>query len=150
MTELRALSIARPWSSLIMYGPKRVENRTWFTYYRGLLAIHASQRWDTRAADLANLAGLPPAPRRHPTGYLGTVHLMDVHHARVCSAIDGGLCSPWAEPGCWHWVLALPHALIDPIGAPGRLGLFTPPADIQAICVRLTNTPSSFPSGGGT
>ena len=40
---MKALSIRQPWAWLITAGYKPVENRTWETFYRGPVAIHASQ-----------------------------------------------------------------------------------------------------------
>lgn len=40
---MKALSIRQPWAWLITMGYKPVENRTWETFYRGPVAIHASQ-----------------------------------------------------------------------------------------------------------
>lgn len=41
MTDLRALTVRRPWCGLIAHHGKDVENRTWSTSYRGRLFIHA-------------------------------------------------------------------------------------------------------------
>lgn len=38
---MRVLTIHQPYASLIANGEKWTENRTWFTEYRGPLAIHA-------------------------------------------------------------------------------------------------------------
>ncbi len=38
---IRALTISQPFASLIADGLKFVENRTWYTSFRGELAIHA-------------------------------------------------------------------------------------------------------------
>ena len=37
------LSVCQPYAHLIVHGPKRIENRTWSTRYRGWLGIHASK-----------------------------------------------------------------------------------------------------------
>lgn len=42
MTQHTIISIRQPWAWLIVHGPKRVENRTWRTNYRGPILIHAS------------------------------------------------------------------------------------------------------------
>lgn len=42
---MKALSIKQPWASLIAHGIKDIENRTWFTHYRGRIYIHASAKW---------------------------------------------------------------------------------------------------------
>lgn len=45
---MKALSLWQPWASLIAVGAKRLETRSWFTAYRGPLAIHAAARWTLR------------------------------------------------------------------------------------------------------
>lgn len=43
MTIFKGLTVSQPWASRIANGEKPVENRGWFTGYRGPLAIHAGQ-----------------------------------------------------------------------------------------------------------
>ena len=43
---MKALSVRQPWAWAIAAAGKDVENRTWRTDYRGLIAIHASARPD--------------------------------------------------------------------------------------------------------
>ena len=38
---MKAISIQQPWAWAIIHAGMDVENRTWNTHYRGLLAIHA-------------------------------------------------------------------------------------------------------------
>ncbi len=40
---MKAITILQPYAHLIASGEKRVENRSWPTKYRGLIAIHAGQ-----------------------------------------------------------------------------------------------------------
>ena len=64
MGEIKALTIKQPWASAIAFGDKRVENRSWPTAYRGLLAIHAGASIDWDAAEKAwPAAGLDPVRR---------------------------------------------------------------------------------------
>jgi len=107
------LSIRQPWASLVLAG-KDVENRSWSTQHRGALIVHAS----LRAAGGANVAGLGvdlDDAARYPRGALvGVVDLVDcVRDAK----------SPWAERGSWHWLLANPRRLREPIPYRGALGL---------------------------
>jgi hypothetical protein len=127
-SSLRALSVARPWAGLIIAGHKPIENRTWSTRYRGLLVIHASKRWDRAGIEFAENTGMSTSPGDHPTGYLGHVHLVDMHRAADC-----GGCSPWALPGCWHWQISNPEPFHSPEQGPGRLGLFLPPTDVLRL-----------------
>src|SRR5882672_2409603 len=54
---MRALSLYQPWASLIVYGHKRIETRSWPTRYRGTLLIHASKT----QVEMAQLDGWRPA-----------------------------------------------------------------------------------------
>lgn len=42
--KLKCLSLWEPWATLVVKGHKRYETRSWYTYHRGPLAIHASTR----------------------------------------------------------------------------------------------------------
>lgn len=134
---MRALTVRQPWAWAIVHGGKDVENRSQAWSYRGPLAIHAG---------LAPLEKHNMASRRHrelhgsetPTelvfgAFIGVVDLID---ADACLS---GTCSPWAIPGCVHLQLANSRPLARPIPCRGRLGLWTPPADVveelQAVYV---------------
>ncbi len=43
---MKVISIKQPWASLIVYGYKEYEFRTWKTKYRGDILIHASKNID--------------------------------------------------------------------------------------------------------
>jgi hypothetical protein len=130
----RALTVRQPWATAITHEGKDVENRTWSTNIRGRLLIHA-------AASPDRAAGTHPAPTSHqhhnpdgqpPRGViLGTVHLVSVHHAQDCQR-GSALCSAWAMPGLFHWVLATPRPLQKPVPARGALGFWTPPPTVLA------------------
>jgi hypothetical protein len=48
--EMKGLSLQQPWASLISIDAKRIETRSWNTYYRGPIAIHASKTFrETRS-----------------------------------------------------------------------------------------------------
>lgn len=53
---MKACSIKQPWASLIAYGIKDIENRTWKTNFRGRIYIHASGRWVQRPSDMNTFA----------------------------------------------------------------------------------------------
>ena len=66
---MKALSIQQPWAWMILYGTKRVENRTWATSFRGPFLIHAGLKADREAtADLA--AEIRSVPERFSVGCL--------------------------------------------------------------------------------
>jgi hypothetical protein len=68
----RAISLRQPWASLIVYGLKTVEIRTWQTDYRGPLLIHASKTVDEDAMLRFKIQDPPKGC------LIGTVELIDV------------------------------------------------------------------------
>lgn len=54
---MKAISIYQPWATLIAIGAKKYETRSWMAYHRGMIAIHASARWNR---DLARLCRVQP------------------------------------------------------------------------------------------
>lgn len=43
---MRIITLTQPWASAVAWGLKRIETRSWWTSYRGPLAIHAAQSLD--------------------------------------------------------------------------------------------------------
>jgi hypothetical protein len=125
----KVLSIKNPWAYFIIYGfeemagqkIKDVENRTWYTDYRGPLLIHCSKKVD---------AGIPCDELPHGVNWqdyneciIGQVNLVEcVKNSK----------SPWAENGLWHWVLKDPTPC-KPIPVKGSLGLWEYTGEIMEI-----------------
>lgn len=136
MSELRALSVTRPWTTLILHHGKDIENRTWPTHYRGPLLIAGALSWQGSAigwAEELGITGLAWERGAHPTGIVGVVDLVDVCRGRMhCSC-----SSVWAAFGQRHWQLANPRPLATPVPHPGRLGLWEPsPEAIAAVAAQ--------------
>jgi hypothetical protein len=141
---MRALSVQQPWASAIVYGGKTRENRSWATGYRGPVWIHASQTVDWAAPRHAwNAAGLlaPPQDGRRfdkstwtSSLYLGCIHgrvnLTGIHPtAWECKTDDA--CREWGIPGQFHWRLADPRPLADPVPCKGALQLWRVPEAVE-------------------
>lgn len=119
----KAVSVRQPWAWAISRAGKDVENRAWSTMYRGELYIHAGKTVERFAVgQVVWLAGCALPEEFATDGLVGKVRLVDVHHADECFTT----CSPWAEPGCWHWVLVDRQRLPALVPCRGRLGLFRP------------------------
>lgn len=147
MGELRALTVRPPWAQAIAFGGKAVENRTWPTAYRSLVAIHAGRSIDWAASPAAwRAAGVGEYRRgmdRHPWRPLGSgtiiavATLADCHDSVECmlpaaSATRGATgCSPWAARGQWHWELADIQPLAEHVQCKGALGLWRLPEDAE-------------------
>lgn len=142
---MRALTIRQPWAWAIARGGKDVENRTWRTTYRGLIAIHAGARWeeagatDRRVMAAAvrdrddngcydpplrgefefpggNLSRLLPDPERFPLSAI--IAVADLHDIVRDSTSD------WAIPGQWHWLLRDVRPLAEPVPCIGARGVW--------------------------
>ncbi|MFJ2407047.1 hypothetical protein ACIOUE_37770 [Streptomyces xanthochromogenes] len=117
---VRALTIYQPWADAIVHLRKDVENRSWVTPYTGLLLIHSAQRADQTA--------LKEAPKDLP-GIRGAV--IAVARLTGCHLCDA-TCSPWAQPGSWHWTFTDVTALASPLSCPGARKLWIPSTTLRA------------------
>jgi hypothetical protein len=124
----RVLTVRQPWAWAIIHGPKRVENRSRRTKYRGPLLIHAAAKFERTLRHPDALAAferehnmkLPPVEELVLGAILGVVNVDD------CIAFDKEehAGDPWAL-GPWLWQLADPRSLAEPIPASGQLNLWT-------------------------
>lgn len=133
---MKVLTIREPWCSAIVFGPKRIENRTWEAPQRlwgQTIALHASKgfvRADRENALSLSDEGLfthddAPGTRGH---IIGTATLVGCYtqldlllpHLLPC---DEQQISDWYT-GPIGWLLADILALERPIPATGRLGLW--------------------------
>ena len=128
---MKALSIRQPWADLILSGLKDVENRTWKTSYRGILAIHASKTFDIKGyrVVMSNARALQldfgichdyilkkEKDQFTKGAIIGTVNLVDIVE-------DYQIKSKWAIDGMFHWVLEDP-VLVNRFYCKGQLGIF--------------------------
>lgn len=117
---MKCLSVQQPWAWAIINGPKRIENRTWFTWHRGRLLIHAGKS-KVRIGDYG--PGEPPQSQLVFGAILGVAQLDDcVHIERVRG-------EPFAE-GPWCWLLSDVRAFERPVPYSGSQGLFEVPYDM--------------------
>ena len=136
---MQVLSVRQPWAWAIARGYKEVENRTWDTTYRGVLAIHASLRMDQDSLKNPMLkdVGWDPADPMAATG--GIIALVNLDG--ICTtAKSGGKCDcgRWAEAGSCHWQLSNARPLPEPILTLGQPGLWVPaPAVVAGLAKML-------------
>lgn len=127
---MKLLSIQQPWAEAIVRGYKPVENRPWFTAFRGPLLIHAGIKWDVKGdAFIRSHLGmneetallLKSAGERRG-GIIGRSMLTDcvIRHD-----------SPWFA-GKYGFVLEYPEAFEDIIKCRGHLSLFNVTPDVRA------------------
>lgn len=132
----KVLTLKQPWASLVAWGFKKIENRTWETNYRGPLAIHAGsgndgQLWDALVDDpfhlwhleeLAVKMGLPWEDLGRLRSALPRGKVVAVANLTDCVTDHP---SEWFD-GPFGFVLSNILRLEDPIPATGNLGLRSP------------------------
>lgn len=149
---MKALTVRQPWAWAIVHGGKGVENRTRNIAggYRGPLAIHAGLREDEAAYHddlikeaLGQYDDSWLLQEQLVTGaFVGVVDLIGAHVAQPQRIEQTGPMSFFGSPPCcysaWaeqstgivHLVLANRRPLERPISCAGKLGLWTPPAEV--------------------
>jgi hypothetical protein len=129
---MRGLTLHEPYASAIVYGPKRIENRTWGnSRLQGeVLAIHAAKRrWNPTEGELEAIRNLwpeVPVPERMQSGcIIGTARIKEVCRKTNARVRD----DPWCTgPVCW--VLHMVSSLQVPIYCQGNKGLWELDKDI--------------------
>lgn len=166
MTRIPALTLWRPWAACFTDLPepvaKRVENRTWRTYHRGPVYLHAGGRFDTGAFTVARTAVsilgadgihvgrvrvcldlgalLSHKPADHPTGIVAIANLVDICQASLYTTHLECACGPWAFPRQRHWQFANVRPLPQPIPCPGSQQLWYPSREVAAwVADQITN-----------
>lgn len=125
---MKALTICNPFAHLIAIGGKPVENRTWYTKYRGRLAIHAGM----------SRAWLTPGDEDHWADmvYGGIVAVAMLSECiRIDRLLQYAKRDPWwrevAEHehtvGPWCWLLRSVCRLPKPVMIRGQGGLWDVP-----------------------
>jgi hypothetical protein len=140
--QFTCLTIHQPWASLVVQGAKRVENRRWPTWHRGLLLIHAgrSREWfpDDDDCDAITDAGIVvPSADSVPYGaIIGAVSVVDC--VRLNAVADDEQTCPLAwlhndvlASGPFCWVLNNPVLFAQPIPCPGQTKLWYAPEHLS-------------------
>lgn len=138
---VKALTLWRPWPTVILLGPKRVENRPlrWTLPDGGLLlAIHSGRTWDDEGEraireEWPEFEKVPRSPR-HPTLGVGLVGAVWCREVRAVDDMPGdaaGPLDPWAF-GPFCYLLEDPVAFPSRIEVRGRQGLWSLGAELEA------------------
>lgn len=128
---MKAITLTQPWATLVALGAKTIETRSWYTAYRGPLAIHAAKSIPTWVDEWAKDV-LPILSRLNvlpiwdlPRGcVLATCTLVDVvPTTKVQPDITEELFGDYTA-GRFAWLLADVRQLLVPVPARGSLGLW--------------------------
>ena len=126
-----ALSIRQPWAWLIVHGYKDIENRDWYTSFRGRLLVHAGQTltrryYEQTCVELDAVGLIPPDMPAYGDmlrgGFVGWTRVVDCvtdHPSR------------WKQEGSHGFVLRDSRP-IPFVPWKGKLGFFNVPR--EAVC----------------
>ena len=128
---MKALSLTQPMAWAIFHS-KDVENRTWYTKFRGRVYIHASKGFDKADYNFIALEGvaclldeLLPEPEDFVHGaIIGEVDIVDCKFYPPDELAR--LHSPWAMPGQYQFVIENAVEYDKPIPCKGMLGFWEP------------------------
>ncbi|MFB3894308.1 MAG: ASCH domain-containing protein [Phycisphaerae bacterium] len=139
---MKALTICQPYAELIIRGEKPVENRRWYTEYRGPLLIHAGKSRDWLELDSSGTRDEAydiPLAEMDFGAIIGKVDLIDCVPLTRLRSRDGRCTnpkyrvyanSPHAE-GPFCLLLAEPVRFSAAVPARGFLGLFDVPGELE-------------------
>lgn len=119
---IKALSVKQPWASLIVYGFKKIETRTWKTERRGPLLIVSSKKPDELGFHYVR-ASYPDLLTNIKISYgqaIGLVDLIDIEKLRP-EEQDKYLC-PY-DPRLYGWRFENP-IVINPFPVKGKLQIY--------------------------
>ena len=129
---MKAISVRRPWSHLIMLDLKTIETRTWATKHRGDLLICAGKKIDRRAAKVYCRETGSIALGGHA---LCIVDLVDCR-PMVKTDETAAMCELY--DGAFAWVLENVR-WVDPFPVKGQLGIFNIPLSQKELARVIRN-----------
>src|SRR6516165_7564814 len=130
---MKCISLMQPWATLVVCGLKQYETRRWSTAHRGLLAIHASKKFNFDVQVLCEqepfksllaMAGYPDRNLLPRGALLGTVELVDCTPTNLLNPSTEERALGDFRPGRYAWKLADPQQLERPMAMAGRLGIY--------------------------
>ena len=144
LSPMKALTIHQPWAWAIAAGHKRVENRVWYTNYRGPLAIHAgkSTAWDAAGREFLAELGIA-VPTELPRGLIiATCTLVDCiayDQQPTYEIVPGRTLAddPFAS-GPFCWILADVELLDEQIPTIGKQKLWNCVIQLRKCLVQST------------
>lgn len=137
---LKCLTLTQPWASLVAFGAKRIETRSWSTDYRGPLAIHAAKTWTLDDRQTCLLTPFRQVLTEHGithTNQLPLGAIVAVANLVACAQVTDALNTlPNPERafgnyavGRYMWMLTDVRPLPQPLPCRGSLGLWTPDSE---------------------
>jgi hypothetical protein len=123
---MKTLTVHQPWASLIVFGFKPIENRSWRTDYKGPLLIHSSA--NRRAyceahlttAQLNHLFSLLNYRNHKSNNFRFNEFKNSIKFSSIIGIVNllgcfKNVINPWSEPYLWNWAFDNPIFFPVPI-----------------------------------
>jgi hypothetical protein len=124
---MKALTLTQPWATAIFRLNKQIETRSWKTYYRGRIAIHAAKGFPKYAREFAEAERtLGRILKDLPFGaIIGLVTIVDVQRTEDVRPHLSELELLYGDysDGRWAWIFT-EFISIEPIPCRGHQGLW--------------------------
>lgn len=133
---MKSLTLWQPWATLIIHGPKRIENRTWAPPHFVMnqrIAIHAGKKFQKDVWDDLKMFVRPDGPRTPPLGAIVGTAIVRGYVLNADKLPEEQ--KEWFN-GPVGWVLDEIIALPEPISCNGAQGLWDVPPDIEQQILR--------------
>lgn len=144
---MKAITLWPLWASLIAIEAKKIETRSWYTRYRGPLAIHAAKKYTKEMRELELKEPFCSALRRPAGNYcypsmscgciVAVVNLTGCWKIEDGGFLPGGFAIDDEErafgdytKGRYAWTVSLIKRLHTPIPYKGNQGLFDVPDEL--------------------
>jgi hypothetical protein len=144
---MRVITIWQPYATLLAIQAKKHETRSWYTSYRGPIAIHASVKWDKSLAEaFIKSSELLVEHDWTPDPLLAEIGAMKMGDTlgkilavgRLNDCVPADLPETFGTidrelglfgPGRWAWRIS-DMRLVKPLAIRGQLGLWSLPPEI--------------------
>jgi len=136
-SPLKAITVYPQWAWAIMHGGKDVENRSWNTHQRGIVAVHASipkprKKYEEDRREINRKSPRAQLPAFEELSNNAIVGLVEITDCRKSAK------SKWYYHGNKAFMLARPTPLKTPITHSGGLSFWkVPSAKLKKIAAQL-------------
>ena len=133
---MKAVTLYQPWASLWALREKRIETRSWFTKYRGPIAIHSSVNFPKWAKELCHeepfrsallrqgISSVKELPLGAVLGYTEIVDVIRMDDQNIRSLSSQELAFGDYQLGRFMWISKGRQVFKQPVAALGKQGIW--------------------------
>mgnify|MGYP000907784655 CR=1 FL=1 len=133
---MNAITLYQPWATLWVLREKKIETRSWYTGYRGPIAIHSSISFPKWAKELCDEEPFKSALQKHGIdsfkdlplgmvlGYTELINVIKMDNQNISLLTQKELAFGDYQPGRFMWISKGGKVFIKPIPAKGKQGIW--------------------------